>query len=347
MSKINDIRKLFEGGFKESSEWTDWYFNKVYNDDNALLSTSNSQPVSSLMLDPYRLKLADSIVDMGYISCATTARQFRGQGHMGRLISDALMEAAARGQAIVSLIPASTRLYFFYDRFDFATIFYADEHRYTSLHNFTFDSRFEEVCPTFEHFTRLETSRRSTVLHSENDFQNALTDNALDGGDVISIVNSETGEPAAMLFATAGEHAAVVRDILSVSEAATDSILHLLRQRIGNRMIIVWSPPSDSPSMLRSRGMGRIVNVAKLLESIASQYPETDQVIRVRDRILSDNNAFFIIHKGSVERVSSTIRRVNLDVAIDTLAKIIFNSKRIGETFSMPTFRPAMALMLD
>lgn len=347
MAKINDVRKLFESGFNESAEWTDWFFNKVYNDENALLSTVNSQPASFLMLDPYRLKLADRTVDMSYLSCATTARQLRGQGHMGRLIKDALMEAASRGQALVALIPASTRLYFFYDRFDFATIFYADELRYTSLHNFVYDERFVEVQPAYEHFSQLETARRSAVLHSRQNFENALTDNALDGGAVISIADRETGAPAAMLFATIGEHAAVVREILAVSEAATDSILHLLRQRIGERMIIVWTAPSDNPSLLRSRGMGRIVSVEKLLEAIASQYPSTDQVIRVRDRVLSDNDGVFIIHGGHVEHVSSTMRRITLDVGIDTLAKIIFNSKRIGDTFSLPTFRPSMSLMLD
>lgn len=347
MGKINDIRRLFDGGFNESPEWTDWYFNQVYSDENAMLSLSNSQPASCLMLEPYKLKLADRTVSMSYLSCATTARQLRGQGHMGRLINDALMEAAARGQALVALIPASTRLYFFYDRFDFSTIFYADEHRYTSLHNFIFDDRFVEVEPSYPHFTALENTRRSVVLHSESNFQNALTDNALDNGEVISIAHRDTGEPAAMLFATIGEHAAVVREILSTSEAATDSVLHILRQRIGERMIIVWTSPSDNPEMLRSRGMGRIVSVEKLLGAIAEQYPTTDQVIRVRDHILSDNDAVFIIHNGQVERVSSTMRKVTLDVRIDTLAKIIFNSKRIGETFSLPTFRPAMSLMLE
>ena len=347
MAKINDVRKLFEGGFNESPEWTDWYFSQVYSDDNAMLALSNSQPASCLMLEPYRLKLAERTVDMSYLSCATTSHQLRGQGHMGRLINDALMEAAARGQSLVALIPASTRLYFFYDRFDFSTIFYADEYRYTSLHNFVFDDRFVEVQPTYSHFSILENARRSVVLHSESNFQNALTDNALDNGEVISIANRETDEPVAMLFATVGEHAAVVREILSTSEAATDSILHILRRRIGERMIIVWSSPSDNPQTLRSRGMGRIVSVEKLLGAIAEQYPDTDQVIRVRDRLLSDNNAIFIVHNGQVERTSSTIRKITLDVQIDTLAKIIFNSKRIGDTFSLPTFRPGMSLMLE
>lgn len=93
--------------------------------------------------------------------------------------------------------------------------------------------------------------------------------------------------------------------------------------------------------------MARIVNAEKLLQAIASEYPQTEQTIRIHDRLLPENNGVFIIKRGQVERSNSTIRRLTLDVAIDTLAKIIFNSKRIGETFSLPTFRPAMSLMLD
>lgn len=347
MSKLSDIKRLFAAGFKESPEWVDWYFSNAYDDANALISYSNAQPASCLMLEPYRLKLADSIVDIGYLSCATTAKHLRGQGYMRRLVNDALMESAARGQALVALIPASPELYFFYDRFDFSTIFFADENRYTSLHNFSFDQRFIENSPSFEHFAQLESSQHTTILHSKKNFENILTDNALDDGIVISLSEKSTSEPAAMLFATNDENAVVVRDLIYVDNSAAESILRLLRQRIGERMIIVRLPPSDSPAMLRSQGMGRIVNVAMLLDAFVSQTAVPDQVIRVRDNILSDNNAFFIIHDGHVERVSSTMRRVNLDVSVDILADILFNSREIGNIFSLPTFRPFMSLMLD
>ncbi|MDE5555527.1 MAG: sterol carrier protein domain-containing protein, partial [Muribaculaceae bacterium] len=93
--------------------------------------------------------------------------------------------------------------------------------------------------------------------------------------------------------------------------------------------------------------MVRIVNVEKLLQAIAAEYPQTEQTIRIHDRIILENNGVFIVKRGQVERTNSTIRRLTLDVTIETLAKIIFNSKRIGETFSLPTFRPSMSLMLD
>lgn len=347
MDRKNEVKQLFSAGFKESTKWTDWFFNNVYRDEDALIAYDGNQLAACLMLDPYTLKLGHASVGAGYISCCTTSTQHRRKGYMSRLLDDALREAVNRGYAVVSLIPASERLYFFYDHFGFSTVFYSDEQRYTSLHNFQFSERYTEIAPSFEHFSKLEHLRHSAILHSESDFKYILEDNAIDEGNVISIIDKETYEPAAMLFATISETAAVVRDILSVSEEASDSILSLLREKIGQRMIIIWAPPSDNPFFLKSHGMARIVNAEKLLRTIAAEYPHTEQTIRIHDRLLPENNGVFILKRGQVERANSTIRHLTLDVTIETLARIIFNSKRIGETFSLPTFRPTMSLMLD
>ena len=142
MSTKDDIRKLFEPGFREPRPWIDWYFGSVYADSKAMITYAGDRPASCLMIDPYKLKLASKFIDMAYISCCTTAPQYRSQGHMGRLITDALLESAARGSAVASLIPASERLFDYYSRFGFADVFYTDEQHYTALHTFASDDSF-------------------------------------------------------------------------------------------------------------------------------------------------------------------------------------------------------------
>lgn len=347
MNRKAQVKQLFSAGFKESAEWTDWFFEQVYSDDDARVIYDDNRPAACLLMSPYRLKLGGSDVKMGYISCCTTAPQMRRRGYMSRLLDETLRQAAADSYAVASLIPASERLYFFYDHFGFSTVFYDDEHRYTSLHRFESSDRFVTVPAVYDDFHALELKRDAAVIHSHDDFSNILTDNALDGGHVISIHDRESGEPAAMIFATVGDSAAVVRDILSVSDEANETVLGLLKEAIGQLMIIVRTPPSQSPLMLKSRGMARIVNVRLLLEALAAEHPDVDQTIRVHDSLLPDNNGIFIVRKGRVEHTDSTSRRVTLDVSVETLAKIIFNSHRIGDTFGLPTFRPTMALMLD
>ncbi len=345
--KKTAFRRIFSAGFKETAQWSDWFFDNVYDDENAMIGYASGQAVSCLMLDRYKLKIGSATTNIGYISCATTIRSARGQGNMRRLLSDAIMEAASRGDSIVTLLPASERLYFYYDRMNFSTVFYADELRYTSLHAFERAPELEAGTPTFEGFHKLELAQRCRVMHNEHDFNNILADNALDGGEAIALTEPESGDTRAILFAVPGSDAVRVKDIMASDERSAESLLAVLRERIGERMIVVDACPSDSPAMLKSRGMGRIVNVGLLLKSLVSNSPATEQVIRVHDRLISDNDAIFIIHNGHVERTSSTMRRITLDTSIDTLAKIIFNSRRTGEIFGLPSFRPDMKLMLE
>lgn len=347
MSTKDDIRKLFETGFREPRPWIDWYFGSVYADSKSMITYAGDRPASCLMIDPYKLKLASKFIDMAYISCCTTAPQYRSQGHMGRLITDALLESAARGSAVASLIPASERLFDYYSRFGFADVFYTDEQHYTALHTFASDDSFIELPADYAGFHTLECRRRAAVIHSAEDFANIMADNYLDAGHVIYIADKETGEPAAMLFATVDSHTATVSDILSTSDAATETAMSILRHKVGECMISVRTPPTENPYNLRATGMARIINPLTLLGALAIEYPATEQVIRLRDRIIPDNNAVYIIHDGHVERSPSTMRRITLDIPVDLLAKVLFNSERTGRIFSMPSFRPTMALMLD
>lgn len=344
MDKRDEIKRLFSASFREDPKWTEWYFDNVYDDSEAMIAYASSQPVSCLMLNRYSLKLGKHVTGLGYLSCATTARQARGQGHMGRLINDALMEAAYRGDALVSLIPASQRLFDYYSRFGFATVFYADERRYTSLHKFNCHKGFKTTPTSFEIFNRLELSRRSTVVHNELDFTNICSDIALDEGYVLT-VSDNTDD--AIVFATTTNEVVTVKDIIASNRTARESVLSELRNRVGNRMIVTWSAPDERPLMLHPRGMGRIVSVQRILEAIASETSMSEQTIRVHDNIIPENNAIFRIHQGIVERTTSTMRRLSLDVPVDTLAKIIFNSPRVGDVFGLPTYRPYMSLMLD
>lgn len=351
MSKKEDISKLYRASFKESGEWLDWYFDNVYDDNKALLSHSSSLPVSCLMLDSYRLKLGESTVGMAYISGVTTERHSRRCGHARRLINDALMESAQKGDVLAALIPSSPHLYYYYSRLGFSTVFFTTPQRYTSLHRFTDSDRYETSDFGYDEFHSLEMLREATVLHSQRDYGFIIDDNRIDKGHVVGIRNRSTNEPAAMLFAVSidedGQSATIVKDLLSVSDEAAETALARLRGIVGESKIIVHAQPVQAPQSLSPCGMGRIINVETLLQSVCSGRRNIDQVIRVRDKLIRDNDAIFIIHDGEVEAVRSTMRRITLDVTAEVLSTILFNSHGIGDIFGLPSFRPSLRLMLD
>lgn len=348
MTDTDAVRQLFCSSFHESPEWVDCFFTHAYREENALVRYVDSQPASCLLLEPYSFKIGNATVSMSYLSCAATAPRFRSHGLMSRLITDALHRASGCGSAFVALIPASERLYFFYDRFGFSTVFYTRPQRYTSQHCFTTDDSYIQASPTFEAFNALETQRACTVIHSCRNFDNIVADTRLSGGQIISLSAISDGTPAAMLFANIASTHITVRELLSVSQQAQQSALACLRGVAGHKPIVVDTAPcGDSTIGLHSRGMIRITDALTLFRAIASQSPDTNQIIRLHDPLIESNNGVFAISGGDATLIKHATSHVSLDISIDTLAKILFNSPRVGSIFGMPSFRPVMPLMLD
>ncbi|MDE6395952.1 MAG: GNAT family N-acetyltransferase, partial [Muribaculaceae bacterium] len=286
------------------------------------------------------------VVDMGYIAGAATDRNMRHHGYMSELLKLALRKAYERGDVLVSLIPASRRLFFFYDKLDFATVFYVDIERYTSLHTFAFSEGYSETEPKYEDFQRLEQERSATVLHSERDFQNVLEDIRHDRG-AVSAIASPDGQVSAMAFATETDNEIHVKELLFKDDKAAEMALGSIKQELGDKPMVVYGPPSGRKAMMRARGMMRIVNAEKALDSLARQHPEIDQVIRVRDPHMSVNTGYYILKKGSCRKVETYGKQVSLDVSISNLTKILFSSHKIGEIFNLPTSHALLPLMLD
>lgn len=130
------IRQIWYECFHDTTQWMDMFFSKVYDEEDALVLEYNGHAVSSMLLRQYKMLLYGEEISMGYISGAATRRMERGRGYMSELVRIALRQAHHRGNVLVSLIPASRRLFYFYERMGFSTVFYVKNDRYTSLHSF-------------------------------------------------------------------------------------------------------------------------------------------------------------------------------------------------------------------
>lgn len=340
------IRTLFDNTFTDDSEWNRWFFECVYRDDEAMVLAPNGSAVSCLFLQNYEFNFHGTPLPMGYIAGAATARQERGRGYMSSLLRDALRTSYNRGDVFLSLVPANRRLYFFYDKFGFATVVFVDIERYTSLHTFTLSEGYTETEATWEDLYYLEKSHTSTVLHSKRDFELILEDIAHDKGTVSAITNPE-GKIGAMAFATADKTEIHVNLLIGSDENAREMALAVIKRTLGEKPMVVYGEPSERKAMLRARAMMRIVNPMKLFTVLAKTYPQIDQVIRLRDNLITENNGYYIIKNGTCQFLKSANRRPILDVNIANMTKIIFSSEKIGEIFNLPTCHALLPLMLD
>lgn len=353
-NRKEDVRRIWQECFNDTPQWIDMFFSKVYADENALVLDYKDRPVSSLMLQRYFMAFHGEEIAMGYIAGAATKRSERGHGYMSQLIKIALRHASHRGDCIVSLIPASRRLFFFYDRLGFSTVFYVRENRYTSLHSFSPHDSYSLVDDmsseaVFDFFRMCELRRNGSVLHSYDDFCNILSDNRLDNGTVIAVARQDSIEPAAMGFAVVNEHEnhLIVKDILSVDEDAAEGLMAKFRDIYPDMPVTVVTPVTPGIQPIEARGMTRIVNVAELLGVLARSYPDLKISIKVSDDIIPDNNRIFVIRDGNVSALTAFSGKIDLDVPVDILGSIIFSTPKVGDVFGLPSVRPFMSLMLE
>ena len=353
MNKRNEIRKIWTECFDDSPEYVAMYFDRVYRDDDVVALESGGTVVSSLLLQRYSFQFHGRDVAMSYVAGAATRRQFRGHGFMSALMHDAIVESYNRGDMLCALIPAHDWLYFYYDRFGFATVFYVDPQRFTSLHTFssedisateTDDHYAPEV---YEAFSRMERARICTVLHTHRDFLNILDDLRLDNGRFVVMRNSDF-EICSMAWAVERHDIVEVRDIMSLDTPSHQAVLARLRQYYPDKAFKVMMPPDDHVRRhLFSHGMARIINAGACLSTIAAANPRWRSLIRITDNIIADNCHTFLIEDGVCSVDDDTTEKLSFDVDIATFTEIVFSSRHIGDILDFPSVRPIMSLMLD
>lgn len=344
---------IYASAFGDDRHWRRWFFDEVVtdsaDDDIFIVGDSAGRPSASALLKPYSFVYAGAELPSGYISCVATRPEARTRGLASQAVVQALAEAKRRGYAFCELIPANRSLYSFYRRFGFADAFYADEERYTSLHEFAGGGS-TPVEPSYALFHRVESAVGCGVVHSESDYRHIVADLAFEKGSGQVFVDGADG--GACLFAawdaSRPDGTVTVRSLMAETERASLAALSILRAEAGPRPFTVWRPPfSGMKAHLRVRGMARIVCPGTVLGALAAAHPALDTTIRITDPLFGDNSGVYRLAGSRCEKTDDMKRRPALDVPVDVLTSILFSSEKIGGIFSLPARRPYMALMLD
>lgn len=360
-----EIIRIWKESFSDTADYVKMFFDRVYSEEEALTLSdplSPSRIVSSLLLRRYMMSFHGSLLPVSYICGAATRRRERGKGYMSELMRVALRQAAERGDMLTALIPARSALYFFYDRFDFSTVFYTKEQRFTSAHNFPLEGDYSAIevdkdsDEVWEAFNRLQCERSCYIRHSRRDFSNILADLGMDGGDFVVVATpdddcAEGKRIAAMAWAVyrKDDDLLLVTDVMGETGNARLAALRELRRLHPDTPFLLYGRPTDTlGGRLMPRGMGRVVNASMLLEAIAKANPKFSCRIKVSDPLLSDINSHtYVISKGEVTIDDSYRGYLDFDVPIDVLADMAFSSSVTGEMLGFPACRPMLSLMLD
>lgn len=124
---VPELVRLWEEAFGED-ELVRVFYESAFLEMFVLVIKENNKIISMLHYIPCRYKYGGMEYNGVYLYALATDKLYRGKGHMGRLIGQALEHATESGANFVFLVPASDGLYDFYKKFGFNDMLYrADE----------------------------------------------------------------------------------------------------------------------------------------------------------------------------------------------------------------------------
>ena len=138
---LDQIIKLWEICFPDDAEFTDWYFNNQYCENNTLVFEKDGFICGALQRIPYFIK---NIGQATYIYGACTHPDFRKKGIMAEMLDYSDKIDIERGINATFLVPQSEELFRFYEKFNYKPAFKLNHKIYNKISTKPFPSVFRK-----------------------------------------------------------------------------------------------------------------------------------------------------------------------------------------------------------
>ena len=281
------IIDLWKISFGDPDEFIQLYFDRVYQDENTFVINQNGRIVSALQILPFEMTYCGTTIPVGYICGVCTLPSEQGKGFMKQLMFMALEEMHKRDYALAILIPASSWLFDYYRRFDFANAFdYSIEEisrnnppanqpnnqlnnptkrlsmnpvsglRILSLENLSPDT-------VYAYFRKKQCERSMSVLHSACQFETICLDWTLGKGEIwMAFTNERPVGLAFTMFST--NESLTIREIMVENEATKNALVQAILDHYQLPTAKLRLPPTLPNSI--PYGMARVINKEKMIE---------------------------------------------------------------------------------
>jgi len=117
------LMRLWKLCFSDTERFIRFYFDHVYENKETLVYVKDNQPVASLQMIPYRIKIGDSYGWGGYVSGAMTHPDYRKRGYMEKLLTASFNVMRKKGYDYTFLIPQEEHLVNYYAKFGYERAF--------------------------------------------------------------------------------------------------------------------------------------------------------------------------------------------------------------------------------
>ena len=347
LEKKTKVKELWQLCFHDDERFVNLLFDNLYRDENTVCFEKGGEVTTALQMLPYRMSFGETSLDVSYISGAATRPEYRNRGLMGRLLKESFEIMRSRNIPLSALIPAESWLYDYYASKGYASVFFRQELNFTSAHWFYGDG-YHRITVSMDELYRFfdeQMRRRSCCIqHGREDFNVICGDIYLDGGDVVALADS-ANRLSALAFVAPGDDAVFVKELLAINVEAKEAMLHEVQSVFPGYSLRVFTEPTSENGSAVLMGMIRIVDIRRVLESVAKNNRSLRRVFRVHDSLLPVNDGVFLVEEG--ECYEGVTNPCDFDIDIMELAEIIFGGSKLSSLLDFPSVRPYMSLMLD
>lgn len=334
------VKALWKLCFSDSEEFTEMYFRLRYSNDVNIAIHYGEEIIAALQMLPYPMTFERKEIHTAYISGACTHPDYRNQGIMCKLLSQAYTQMFHKGIALSTLIPAEPWLFDYYARHGFAPVFKNKKEVFFasnidfSTTNLTVKKIYKYSKEAYGYLNSKLKERPNCVQHTSDDFRVIIADLQISKGTIYTLNYKEKIVALAISYPN-GSSSTSIEEIVADTPEMNTLLLQYICKENGISSIEVTLPPTNNEKN-QPLGMARIINARIILQQYAVSHPELEMNIKLTDKEISSNCGYYYINKGKCIISDKQLSVSHLTLTIGELTETIF----------MP-LQPYMSLMLS
>lgn len=334
-----EVKNIWRLCFDDSEEFIEMYFRLRYNNEVSIGITSGEELIAALQMLPYPMTFGGKTIETSYISGACTHPDYRGNGVMRELLSQAYVRMLHKGALISTLIPGEPWLFDYYARMGYAAVFrYSQRKELQSCKsdssayiNVKCTGEYEEAVYQYLHKKMLE--RPCCIQHTETDFKVILADLSVTHDSLYVATQEDEVKGIAMTYRE--KDTLWIAELLADSPKIENDLLKHIRQTTGcDKLTIIAPAATDEESY--PLGMARILDARAVLQLYAASCPKDEMNIELTDEQLTTNNGYYYLCKGKCMYSNQRLPGAHIQLTIGELSQKI-----------LAPLQPYMSLMME
>ncbi|MEG1563047.1 MAG: GNAT family N-acetyltransferase [Bacteroides sp.] len=333
-----EVKALWKLCFDDSEDFIEMYFRLRYNNETSIAIESGEEVIAALQMIPYPMTFCGKAIQTSYISGACTHPDYRGNGVMRELLSQAFVRMLRSDVAVSTLIPGEPWLFDYYARLGYAPVFgYSSReipaNKAPRTSSISVRSTVDYEQAVYLYLNKKMEKHPCCIQHTEADFKVILEDLALENNAVYIATRKEQVVGVAVAYQTGNE--LQLPALFTDTEEIENELLYKIQKMTGCKRLTVLTPPAHA-AKLHLLGMARIIDIRRILQLYAAAYPSDEMNIELTDEQLSTNNGYYYLCSGKCMYNKERLPGTHLKLSIGELSEKI-----------LAPLQPYMSLMLD